>query len=76
MLQAATWSFRNASVNMGNQLVVTSSELEKAEPSSKSELNRCNSNPKHVFMILYDYFSVFHLNMMRFLILSPHENSF
>ena len=52
-------------------------ERSKKKPfRSKNGLNRCNSITKHVNMIFYDYFSVFYLILVHFLILSSYGKSF
>ena len=57
---------------------VNNMERAKKKPSlvPKSEYNQCNSITKHVIMIFYDYFSVFHLILVQFIILSSYGKSF
>ena len=74
MLQAPTWSFRNASAKVRNQPVVTKNGLSK--PSrSKSGLKLRSNFPKHVIMIYHKYFSVFLWLFMHFPGTSSYEKS-
>ena len=57
---------------------VNNVERARKKPSfvPKSEYNRCNGITKHVIMIFFDYFSVFYLILVHFVILSSYGKSF
>ena len=75
VLPAATWSFRNASAKMRNQLVGPRNGLGKSLALFQKKIYSMQWHSQ-AFIIFYEYFSVFYLILMHFSVPCSYGKSF